>query len=167
MPSSTRATSSRPCSKAGSRACETAGGSSTTTARASMPSSAKVFGRATRRCSALSAGTWSSSNTARCCSRRSASPGGGGLRAWSDNCPNQLYSALVFQGGAAWRRRLNDEIGDQGDVTRLIERRSDDELTRLMTNLAGHDLPSLLEAFGQVDHDRPICFICYTIKGFG
>jgi len=36
-----------------------------------------------------------------------------------------------------------------------------------MTNLAGHDLPSLLEAFGQVDHDRPICFICYTIKGFG
>ena len=36
-----------------------------------------------------------------------------------------------------------------------------------MTNLAGHDLPSLLEAFGKVDHDRPICFICYTIKGFG
>jgi pyruvate dehydrogenase E1 component len=24
-----------------------------------------------------------------------------------------------------------------------------------------------VEAFGQVDHDRPICFICYTIKGFG
>ncbi len=36
-----------------------------------------------------------------------------------------------------------------------------------MTNLAGHDLPSLLDAFGKVDHDRPICFICYTIKGFG
>ena len=36
-----------------------------------------------------------------------------------------------------------------------------------MTNLAGHDLPSLIEAFGKVDHDRPICFICYTIKGFG
>ncbi|HKA74737.1 MAG TPA: transketolase [Xanthobacteraceae bacterium] len=94
-------------------------------------------------------------------------PGGERLRDWIDNCPNQLYSALVFQGGAAWRRRLNDEIGDQGDVTRLIERRSDDELARLMTNLAGHDLPSLLAAFGQVDHDRPICFICYTIKGFG
>src|SRR5262249_46795240 len=47
------------------------------------------------------------------------------------------------------------------------EARSDDELARLMTNLAGHDLPSLLEAFGKVDHDRPICFICYTIKGFG
>jgi pyruvate dehydrogenase E1 component len=94
-------------------------------------------------------------------------PGGERLRQWIDNCPNQLYSALVFQGGAAWRRRLLDEIGDQGDVTRLIEARSDEELARLMTNLAGHDLPSLIEAFGKVDHDRPICFICYTIKGFG
>jgi len=93
--------------------------------------------------------------------------GGERLRQWIDNCPNQLYSALVFQGGAAWRRRLLDEIGDQGDVTRLIEARSDEELARLMTNLAGHDLPSLIEAFGKVDHDRPICFICYTIKGFG
>jgi len=92
--------------------------------------------------------------------------GGERLRQWIDNCPNQLYSALVFQGGAAWRKRLLDEIGDQGDVTRLIEARSDQELARLMTNLAGHDLPSLLEAFGKVDHDRPICFICYTIKGF-
>src|SRR5215216_728723 len=94
-------------------------------------------------------------------------PGGERLRDWIDQCPNQLYSALVFQGGGAWRKRLNDEIGDQGDVTRLIEKRSDDELARLMTNLAGHDLPSLLDAFGEVDHDRPICFICYTIKGFG
>jgi pyruvate dehydrogenase E1 component len=94
-------------------------------------------------------------------------PGGEALRDWIDNCPNQLYSALVFQGGAAWRKRLLDEIGDQGPVTRLIERRSDEELARLMTNLAGHDLPSLVEAFGSVDHDRPICFICYTIKGFG
>ncbi len=94
-------------------------------------------------------------------------PGGEGLRQWIDSCPNQLYSALVFQGGAAWRRRLLDEIGDQGDVTRLIEARSDEELARLMTNLAGHDLPSLIEAFGKIDHERPICFICYTIKGFG
>jgi pyruvate dehydrogenase E1 component len=94
-------------------------------------------------------------------------PGGERLRQWIDNCPNQLYSALVFQGGAAWRKRLLDEIGDQGAVTRLIEARSDDELHRLMTNLAGHDLPALIEAFGKADHDKPVCFICYTIKGFG
>src|ERR1700761_8813135 len=36
-----------------------------------------------------------------------------------------------------------------------------------MTNLAGHDLPTLLESFGGIDHDRPVCFICYTIKGYG
>ncbi len=94
-------------------------------------------------------------------------PGGARLRDWIDNCPNQLYSALVFQGGAAWRKHLLDAIGDQGEATRLIEKRSDEELGRLMTNLAGHDLPSLTEAFGKIDHDRPTCFICYTIKGFG
>jgi pyruvate dehydrogenase E1 component len=94
-------------------------------------------------------------------------PGGDKLRQWIDSCPNQLYSALVFQGGAAWRRHLNDDIGDQGSVTKLIESRSDEELARLMTNLAGHDLPTLLEAFGRIDHDRPVCFICYTIKGCG
>jgi pyruvate dehydrogenase E1 component len=94
-------------------------------------------------------------------------PGGEKLREWIDNCPNQLYSALVFQGGAAWRKHLNDDLGDQGLVSKLIESRSDEELARLMTNLAGHDLLSLLEAFGNVDHDRPVCFICYTIKGYG
>src|SRR5262249_42829174 len=94
-------------------------------------------------------------------------PGGERLREWIDNCPNQLYSALVFQGGAAWRKRLLDDLGDQGAVTKLIEARSDAELAQLMTNLAGHDLPSLLHAFGNAKHNRPICFICYTIKGFG
>ncbi|MBN8955653.1 MAG: transketolase [Rhizobiales bacterium] len=94
-------------------------------------------------------------------------PGGERLRTWIDNCPNQLYSALVFQGGAAWRKRLLDELGDQGDVTKLIEKRSDDELARLMNNLAGHDLPTLTKAFAAIDHDRPTCFIAYTVKGFG
>ena len=93
--------------------------------------------------------------------------GGEKLRAWIDACPNQLYSALVFQGGAAWRKRLNDEIGDQGPVSALIARRSDEELAQLMNNLGGHDLPALTQAFGRIDHDRPVCFICYTVKGFG
>ncbi len=97
-----------------------------------------------------------------------AEPGGERLRQWIDQCPNQLYSALTFQGGAAWRKRLLDEIGDQGPVTRLIEKRSDAELAALMGNLGGQDLPSLIEAFEKAaQHDRPTLFICYTIKGFG
>jgi pyruvate dehydrogenase E1 component len=96
-----------------------------------------------------------------------AEPGGERLKAWIDSCPNQLYSALCFQGGAAWRKRLNDDIGDQGPVSKLIERRSDAELAELMTNLGGHDLSTLLEAFEAIDHDRPVCFIAYTVKGLG
>jgi pyruvate dehydrogenase E1 component len=97
-----------------------------------------------------------------------AEPSGERLRDWIDSCPNQLYSALTFQGGAAWRKRLLDDLGDQGALSRLIEKRSDDELARLMTNLGGHDLPALLEAFESARrHDRPVCFIAYTIKGFG
>jgi pyruvate dehydrogenase E1 component len=97
-----------------------------------------------------------------------AEPGGSRLREWIDACPNQLYSALTFQGGAAWRQRLLEELGDQGDVSTLIERRSDAELARLMTNLGGHDLPLILETFDRAQrHDRPVCFIAYTIKGFG
>ena len=95
-------------------------------------------------------------------------PGGDVLKRWIDNCPNQLYSALVFAGGAAWRKRLTDEIGDQGPVSALIEKRSDDELAALMNNLGGHDVSAMRAAFrANGDHDQPVCFICYTIKGFG
>jgi pyruvate dehydrogenase E1 component len=94
-------------------------------------------------------------------------PGGDRLRAWIDSCPNQLYSALVFAGGAAWRKRLNDEIGDQGDVSQLIGKRSDDELASLMNNLGGHDLPAVLTALKGAHPEKPTCFICYTVKGFG
>ena len=74
-------------------------------------------------------------------------PGGERLRNWIDNCPNQLYAALTFQGGAAWRRRLLNDLGDHAAVSALIDRYSDVELARLMANLGGHDLPSLLTAF--------------------
>jgi pyruvate dehydrogenase E1 component len=96
-----------------------------------------------------------------------AEPGGEALRHWIDNCPNALYAALCFQGGAAFRKHLMDEIGDQGVVSQLIGRRSDDELLALMSNLGGHDMASMIEAFEAIDHDRPVCFIAYTIKGIG
>lgn len=94
-------------------------------------------------------------------------PGGDVLRDWIDACPNQLYSALTFQGGAVWRERLMDDLGDQGDVTALLDRRSDDELATLMENLGGNCVESLADAFNAVDHDRPTCFLAYTIKGWG
>jgi pyruvate dehydrogenase E1 component len=84
-----------------------------------------------------------------------AEPGGEALRRWIDNCPNQMYAALCFQGGAAFRKHLQDDIGDQGQVSQLIDRRSDDELLALMSNLGGHDMASMIEAFEAIDHDRP------------
>ena len=94
-------------------------------------------------------------------------PGGSTLRQWIDNCPNQLYSALTYMGGAVWRQRLLDDLGDQGDVSALIERRSDRELAELMENLGGNCVATMAEAFAAIDHDRPTCFLAYTIKGWG
>lgn len=97
-----------------------------------------------------------------------AEPGGERLKDWIEDCPNQLYSALTFQGGAAWRKRLMDEIGDQGEMTALLDRRSNDELAELMENLGGQCVETLAEAFAAAaDDDRPTCFLAYTIKGWG
>ena len=96
-----------------------------------------------------------------------AEAGGEALRDWIDHCPNQLYAALCFQGGAAFRKKLLAEFAGNADVGALIERRSDDELLALMSNLGGHDMTSVLDAFHSIDHDRPVCFIAYTIKGVG
>ncbi|MGA0539543.1 transketolase [Neotabrizicola sp. VNH66] len=94
-------------------------------------------------------------------------PGGAKLRQWIDDCPNQLYSALTFTGGKEWRKRLLDDLGDQGDVTALIERRSDAELAALMENLGGNCVETMAETFAGIDHSRPVCFLAYTVKGWG
>ena len=95
-----------------------------------------------------------------------AKPGGDELRAWIEQCPNQLYSALTFQGAQAWRERFHKDFKNNPKTSLLINALSDDELEELMGNLGGHDLPSLSQAFEQAKtHDRPTLFICYTIKG--
>ncbi|MEK1869135.1 MAG: 1-deoxy-D-xylulose-5-phosphate synthase N-terminal domain-containing protein, partial [Ensifer adhaerens] len=95
-----------------------------------------------------------------------AEPGGQKLRDWIDGCSNQDYAALTFMGGAVWRKRLADDLGDQGDVSALIERRSDAELSALMENLGGNCVETMAETFAAIDHDRPTCFLAYTIKGW-
>jgi pyruvate dehydrogenase E1 component len=96
-----------------------------------------------------------------------ARPDGAALRQWIDDCPNDLYSALTFKGGAGWRQRLEHDLGHLPGIRALLAEHADDELGELMTNLGGHDLDLVREAFGAVgDDDRPHCFIAYTIKGF-
>ncbi len=95
-------------------------------------------------------------------------PGGGALLDWIDRCPNQLYAALTFQGGAAWRRRLRRDLAGVSGIAALLDSHDDAALGRLMTNLAGHDLESIVEAYDEAaSGDRPIAVIAYTIKGYG
>jgi pyruvate dehydrogenase E1 component len=96
-----------------------------------------------------------------------AQPDGEHLRQWIDDCPNSLYSALVFKGGAGWREALNRDLNQYPGIRRIIESHDDDSLHRLMTNLAGNDMQAVLDAFEDVADDTPTCFIAYTIKGQG
>ena len=93
-------------------------------------------------------------------------PGGGALKQWLDDCPNSLYSALVFKGGEGWREHLSRDLGDSAGIKALLDEHDDVALQELMTNLAGHDMESVLEAFHAADGDEPQCFIAYTIKGY-
>jgi pyruvate dehydrogenase E1 component len=96
-----------------------------------------------------------------------ARPGGEALRDWIDACPNSLYSALVFKRGSAWREVLLRDLGTVPGIRALLDEHDDEALAALMTNLAGHDMEAVLEAFRGVTDDRPTAFVAYTIKGFG
>jgi pyruvate dehydrogenase E1 component len=93
-----------------------------------------------------------------------AEPGGEALRAWLEAVSNADYAALTYLGGAAWRERLAREAPETAPI---LDARDDDALHALMTNLAGHDMASLVEAFDASRDDVPTLFIAYTIKGHG
>jgi pyruvate dehydrogenase E1 component len=94
-------------------------------------------------------------------------PDGAHLRDWIDACPNSLYSALVFKGGAGWREALTRDLNQYPGIRRILEQHDDASLHRLMTNLAGNDMQAVIDAFENVTDDTPTCFIAYTIKGQG
>ena len=96
-----------------------------------------------------------------------AKPGGRALQDWIENCPNAEFAALTYLGGAAWRERLLRDIGGKRGVAALLDSYDDAALARLMTNLGGHCIETLVEAFDSMDDDRPTLVIAYTVKGFG
>ena len=96
-----------------------------------------------------------------------ARPDGAHLREWIDACPNSLYSALVYKGGEGWREHLRRDLNRHPGIRAILDEHDDDALHALMTNLAGHDMESVLDAFHGITDDRPTCFIAYTIKGYG
>jgi pyruvate dehydrogenase E1 component len=96
-----------------------------------------------------------------------AQPGGDSLRDWIDAMPNEHYQSLFGLEPAAVRQRFLD--GAPAAVQEFCAGISDTELAPLVTDLAGHDLGSLLTAFAECDAESggPSVLFAYTIKGWG
>ncbi len=96
-----------------------------------------------------------------------AQPGGDALRAWIDAMPNEHYQSLFGLEPAAVRERFLD--GAPPAVQQFCAGIPDHELAPLVTDLAGHDIGSLLAAFAECDAEkgRPSVLFAYTIKGWG
>ena len=50
----------------------------------------------------------------------STKPGGKKILSWIDNCPNDLYSALVYSGGKFWREHLLADLGKDKNVCKYV-----------------------------------------------
>jgi pyruvate dehydrogenase E1 component len=87
------------------------------------------------------------------------------LKAWLDDLPNADFAAMSFQGGAAWRARIDADLGKAGAA--FLKAHDDDTLGTLMTDLGGHCMETLTQAFDAAQDDVPTLFIAWTVKGFG
>ncbi len=87
------------------------------------------------------------------------------LAIWLDLLPNAELSALHYQGGLAWRSRIEADLGK--DAAEFLKEHDDTALGNLFTDLGGHCMESLVEAFAAADDDVPTLFIAWTIKGYG
>jgi pyruvate dehydrogenase E1 component len=96
-----------------------------------------------------------------------AQPGGACLRDWIDAMPNEHYQSLFGLDPADVRARFCD--GAPPEVIQFCAGLADDDLASLVTDLAGHDLSTLLQVFAQCDQEtsRPSVVFAYTIKGWG
>jgi pyruvate dehydrogenase E1 component len=86
------------------------------------------------------------------------------LKDWFERLPNDELSALHYQGGAAWRKRIETELGQN---SAFVKDYDDEALAALFTDLGGHCMETLVEAFDAAQDDVPTLFIAWTIKGFG
>src|SRR3954470_16931498 len=94
---------------------------------------------------------------------RAALDGNPKLETWFEKLSNAQLSALHYQGGAAWRARIEAEVGKPAAT--FLREYDDDALASMFTNLGGHCMETLVEAFNAADDDVPTLFIAWTIKG--
>jgi pyruvate dehydrogenase E1 component len=87
------------------------------------------------------------------------------LKHWFERLANAELSALHYQGGGAWRTRIETELG--GKAAAFLKEYDDAALAALFTDLGGHCMETLVEGFDAANDDVPTLFIAWTIKGFG
>jgi pyruvate dehydrogenase E1 component len=94
-------------------------------------------------------------------------PGGEHLRDWIDAMPNEQYQSLFGLAGDALRKQFLTDA--PAEVEKFVAGIDDDELGPLVTDLGGHDIDALLDAYRQCDAvtDRPSIVFAYTVKGWG
>ena len=84
---------------------------------------------------------------------------------WLDALPNADHSSLLYQGGSAWRTRIEADLGKA--AAPFLKGLDDEMLGALMSDLGGHCMETLVEAFDAAQDDVPTLFIAWTVKGFG
>ena len=94
-------------------------------------------------------------------------PHGEELRLWIDAMPNEQYQSLFGTADAELRKRFLD--GAPEAVATCLAGVAEAELRPLITDLGGHDLSAMLDAYRQADADpdRPTVIFAYTVKGWG
>jgi len=96
---------------------------------------------------------------------QAALDGNAALKDWFEKLSNAELSALHYQGGAAWRTRIEADLGKK--ASRFLKDYDDTALATLFTDLGGHCMETLVEAFDAAQDDLPTLFVAWTIKGFG
>jgi len=93
-------------------------------------------------------------------------PGSEVFKIWFDEIPNEQYQSLF--GLTPQEARIRFLEGSPDGVTQFLEKHKDEELFEILTDLGGHDIASLLEAFKDCDgvEDKPSVVFAYTIKGW-
>ena len=87
------------------------------------------------------------------------------LKSWFEKLPNADLSALHYQGGGAWRARIEAEVGKAANA--FLKEHDDAALASLFTDLGGHCMETLVQALDAAQDDVPTLFIAWTVKGFG
>ncbi|HRA43870.1 MAG TPA: transketolase C-terminal domain-containing protein [Phycicoccus sp.] len=96
-----------------------------------------------------------------------AQPGGAALEAWIDAMPNERFQSLFGLEPAAVRERFLE--GAPAEVVAFFDGMPDADLASLVTDLGGHDMEAMLDAYAACDAvaDRPSVVFAYTVKGWG